>query len=75
MIKIILAAILFSSCSTQQDLSKQAAKEISDADIAMTNLAIKDGFNKTLIQYSDDSVIKPADGSLPVIGTNTVAND
>ena len=73
--KIIIAAILFSSCSTQEDLSKQAAKEISDADIAMNNLAVKDGFNKALLEYADDSVIKPTDGRLPVIGKNNLAND
>ena len=54
--KIIIAAILFSSCNTkQQDISSQAEKEIMEADIAMSNLATKDGFYKALLQYAADN--------------------
>lgn len=66
--KIIIAAILFSSCNAkQQDLSSQAEKEIMEADVAMSNLATKEGFFKALLQYADDSVIIPREGKLPMI--------
>ena len=65
--KIILAAILLSSCGTQQDLSKQAAQEITDADIAMSTMATKEGFFKSLLQFAEDSVIIPREGKLPMM--------
>ena len=71
--KIILIVILFSSCNAkQQDISSQAEKEIMEADIAMSNLATKDGFYKALLQYAADSVIIPREGKLPMIGKTEV---
>lgn len=72
--RIIIAAIIFSSCNTKQaDLSNQAAKEIWSADTAMSNLATREGFFKALLKYADDSLIIPREGSLPMIGKNEVA--
>jgi len=72
--KIIIAAILFSSCNTKQgDTSKQAAEQIWSADTAMSNLAIKEGFFQALLKYADDSVIVPREGKLPMIGKTEVA--
>ena len=64
---LISGAIFFSSCtqSAQADLSVQATKEIMDADIAMSNLATKEGFFKALLTYAADSVIIPREGKLP----------
>lgn len=74
--KIILAAALLSACTTkQQDLSKQASKEVTEADIAMNNLAAQTGFHKALLEYADDSVIKPTDGRLPVIGKSNLITE
>ena len=71
--KIILAAIFFSSCNTgTTDLSKQAAEQIRDADLAMSELATKEGFFQALLKYADDSLIIPREGKLPMIGKTEV---
>lgn len=72
--KIIIAAIIFSSCNTKQtDLSKQAAEQIWSADTAMSNLATREGFFKALLKYADDSLIIPREGKLPMIGKTEVS--
>ena len=65
----ILSLILFGliSCTTPVDDRKQAVKEIIDADIAMSNLATKEGFFKALLTYAEDSVIIPREGKLPIL--------
>jgi len=67
---LIITSVLFiSGCSTKQtDMSAQASKEIADADVAMSDLATKEGFHAALLAYSDDSVVKPSEGQFPVIG-------
>ena len=70
---ILLLLILFSSCTASQtDMSKQAASEILNADKAMSDLAVKNGFHLTLLQFADDSVVKPQEGELPVIGKSNL---
>ena len=70
---LLTATILFCSCSLhQQDINKQAEKEIIQADLAMSSLATKEGFYKALLQYADDSVIIPRLGNLPMIGKTDV---
>jgi len=49
-------------------MSKQAAQEITNADMAMSDMAVKDGFQKTLLQFADDSIVKPKEGEFSVIG-------
>jgi ketosteroid isomerase-like protein len=66
--RIIPIVCLFISCNTNQDLSKQAAEEIKQADIDMNTLAAKEGFYKALLYYADDSIVKPQEGILPVVG-------
>ena len=67
--KIVIAAVLFSSCSTgNEDLSKQSAEQIIKADLAMSDLATKEGFYQALLSYADDSLIIPRVGNLPMIG-------
>lgn len=71
--KIIIAAIFFSSCKTgTTDFSKQAAEQIRKADIAMSELATKEGFYQALLKYADDSLIIPREGNLPMIGKTEV---
>jgi ketosteroid isomerase-like protein len=67
--KIIGALLIFCSCSRQPatDTSEQAAREIRDADIAMSNLAAKEGFFKALLTYAEDSMIIPREGKLPLM--------
>ena len=71
--KIIAIIFLFISCNSQQtDLSQQAADEIVQADKDMNILASKEGFYKALLAYADDSVVKPQEGQLPVIGKSSL---
>ncbi len=64
--KLLFISILFYGCT--QDASEQAKQEIIKADIAMSEMASREGFYKTLLLYADDSVMKPKEGELPVIG-------
>lgn len=65
---IIIALILFSSCSQRKaDLNKKAAEGIAAADIAMSNLATKVGFYKALLAYAEDSVKIMREGKLPIM--------
>jgi ketosteroid isomerase-like protein len=65
---IIIALILFSSCSQHgNDLSRNAAEEIVNADLAMSKLATKDGFYKALLAYAEDSVKIMREGKLPIM--------
>lgn len=74
--KIIIAAILFTSCNAEQhDDSKQAAAQIKTADLAMSELATKEGFHQALLKYADDSLIIPREGKLPMIGKSEVAKE
>ncbi len=66
--KIIFALVLFSACKTAtRDLSKQSEREIRNADIAMSDLAAKEGFFTALLAYAEDSVIIPREGKLPLL--------
>ncbi len=66
---LLFGLILFSACAQKpKDLSKEAAAEIIKADMAMSDMAVKEGFHKTLLQFADDSLVKPQDGELPIIG-------
>lgn len=66
---IALVIILLCGCTQSKvDLSEQTKKEIMDADIAMSDMASKEGFNKTLLLYADDDVVKLNEGEFPVIG-------
>jgi len=67
--KFLIALLLLAACTQKQaDLSKQSAAEIIQTDKAMSDEAVKNGFFKTLLSYSDDSVVKPQEGMAPVIG-------
>ncbi|MEP7322798.1 MAG: hypothetical protein ABI761_12805 [Saprospiraceae bacterium] len=66
--KIVLFILLiFCSCKqVKPDLSQQAIHEISNADIAMSNLAVEQGFFKALLTYAEDSMIIPRADKLPI---------
>ena len=67
--KLLFGILALIACnSTPTNKSKQAAEEITQADKNMSLLAAKEGFNKALLTYADDSVVKPQDGELPVSG-------
>src|SRR5476651_2733633 len=73
--KIILSLILLAVCSRNQtDHSKHAQQELINAYKAMSDMAGKEGFFKTLLYYADDSVVKPNEGEFPVIGKKALIN-
>jgi ketosteroid isomerase-like protein len=62
-------------CACQQNnISQEATQQIINADNAMNAMAAKEGFNKALLFYADDSVIKTNDGQFPFIGKNALIN-
>ncbi len=64
--RILFSVLLLSSCTQRQkDNSKQAIDEIRKTDIAMSDMAGKEGFFKALLNYAEDSVIIPREGRLP----------
>lgn len=67
--KVFFLLLVLTSCTPPvKNLSEQSAKEIRDADIAMNDMAAKEGFNKALLAYADSNLIKPQDGQLPIVG-------
>ncbi|HJW28810.1 MAG TPA: hypothetical protein VJ508_06110, partial [Saprospiraceae bacterium] len=67
--KLLFGMALLTACTPAvKDLSQQAAKEIQDADLAMNEMAAKEGFNKALLAYADDQLFKPQDGQYPIVG-------
>ena len=72
---LLIALLAFTACTqpakeaeTPNDLSQQSAKEIWDADVAMNDLASKEGFNTALLAYADSNLIKPQENQLPIVG-------
>ena len=55
-------------CNTKQPDTEQLKQKIINADKAMSNLAVKEGFLKAILHYADDDIVKLNDGSYPVIG-------
>jgi ketosteroid isomerase-like protein len=72
--KVLVALVFLSACTPKEkDLSEQARNEIVAADIAMSDMASKEGFFTALLAYADDSVIKPEEGKLPIIGKDALS--
>lgn len=72
--KLIFILVLFSSCAAEhKDLSKESADQIIKADLAMSDLATKEGFYQALLKYADDSLIIPRVNHLPMIGKTEVS--
>jgi ketosteroid isomerase-like protein len=72
---LTLVFFIFSACNNQADFSEKAKEEIIKTDKAMSDIAVKEGFFKTLLLYADDSVVKPSEGKLPIIGKTNLQND
>ena len=73
--RIFFAIMVLLSCNTQpKNISKTFAEEIIQTDKAMSDMAAKEGFHKTLLFYAADSVIKPNEGVLPIIGRAALQN-
>ncbi len=68
--KLLLACLffIFSCNNAPADFREQAEQEIKKADMAMSDQASKEGFQKTLLAFADDSAVKYEAGHLPIIG-------
>ena len=67
---LAICLIIFSCIKKDQEslnLSHEARQEIWDADVAMSELAIKEGFHQALLTFGDDNLIKPEEGKYPIL--------
>lgn len=76
---LVLLLIIMAACTSKEtsnnpstDISAEAAKEIRDTDIAMSIEATRIGFNKALLLYADDNLIKPEEGKHPIKGKHAL---
>jgi len=59
--------ILGLSCN-QRSEPNRLKEEIIKTDKAMSDLAVKEGFLKSILHYADDNIVKLNDGAYPVVG-------
>ena len=71
--KILFAifCLVFVSCN-ENNIEKNK-QELINADIAMSNLAIKEGFNHSIFLNADTNIVKFQENRLPLIGKNKLA--
>ncbi|HNR15275.1 MAG TPA: hypothetical protein PKG90_01285 [Chitinophagaceae bacterium] len=61
--------VLFISCNEKAaDNREELKQQITNADISMSELAAKEGFNSALLAYADTGFVKLSEGKLPIIG-------
>jgi ketosteroid isomerase-like protein len=66
--KLFIVLLVLTACSAPKiDLKKQAIDEITKTDLAMSDMATREGFFKALLHYVDDEVIFPREGKLPLM--------
>ncbi|MDQ3021818.1 MAG: nuclear transport factor 2 family protein [Bacteroidota bacterium] len=65
----ILSSTIIISC-TQKDVNKTDTlkQELIKADLSMSDLAVKEGFNRSLLQNADENFVKLNEGMHPSIG-------
>ena len=64
----IIIAALFISCQQHKNNSEQDKQEMLKADMAMNDMAAKEGFNNAILYYADTNIVKFEGDQLPVIG-------
>ena len=71
--KILFAifCLVFVSCN-ENNIEKNK-RELINADIAMSNLAMKGGFNHSIFLNADTNIVKFQENRLPLIGKNKFA--
>jgi ketosteroid isomerase-like protein len=67
--------ILTACVKIPPDLSEPARLELIKADITMSALAGTEGFHRALLAFAHDSLIKPEEGRLPVIGKESLMKE
>jgi len=71
--KILFAifCLVFVSCN-ENNIEKNK-QELINADIAMSDLAMKEGFNHSIFLNADTNIVKFQENRLPLIGKNKLA--
>jgi len=71
--KILFAifCLVFVSCN-ENNIEKNK-RELINADIAMSDLAMKEGFNHSIFLNADTNIVKFQENRLPLIGKNKLA--
>ena len=73
---ILFVVVIFvtSGCEHNRlENKKRAVQQIIEADKAMSEMAAKAGFYKAILEFADDSVVKPTEGEFPIIGKTSLA--
>ena len=65
---ILLLAILTGCLSQKEPIS--TISEIMEADRAMSAMALREGFNHSILHYADNHLVKLSDGAYPIMGKN-----
>lgn len=68
LLSILGLAILVSCSQKNTDNTEELKQEIIKSDLAMSELATKEGFFRALSQYAADDFVKLNEGTHPVIG-------
>lgn len=69
----VIITLAFISCSQFKNNVKQNKQELINADSAMSDLAVKEGFNHSILFYADTNIVKFGDNRLPIIGKTALA--
>lgn len=64
-----ICLFIISSCAKQTtDNTDSLKQEIINADISMSDLAVREGFYRALSQYASDEFVKFGEGKFPIVG-------
>ena len=66
--KLIVIILFFMSCQQHRSNVEQEKEEMIKADMAMNDMAIKEGFNNAILFYADTNIVKFQGQEFPVIG-------
>lgn len=69
----VIIPLAFISCNEFKNNVKQNKQELINADSAMSDLAVKEGFNHSILFYADTNIVKFGDNRLPIIGKTALA--
>lgn len=69
----VIIPLAFISCNQFKNNVKQNKQELINADSAMSDLAVKEGFNHSILFYADTNIVKFGDNRLPIIGKTALA--
>jgi ketosteroid isomerase-like protein len=68
--------LLITACGqTPSDLSESARLELIRTDSTMSALAGQEGFHQALLAFAHDSLIKPDEGRLPILGKGALEKE